>query len=161
MKKYFMLLFASLMLLTQNSFAQSKSVESLYQKYKGSPEFFHLDLGGSFMNFANSFDVKMDQGKAETLANSMERMKIFKLPSGSQIAKSEFQVIRKGIEKERYDLMMEASDKGGQFIIYTKGRNRVQDVIVLVNDKSGDLIVLELQGDFDSKVLSELGKEIK
>ncbi|WP_291789083.1 DUF4252 domain-containing protein [Cecembia sp.] len=158
---YLILLFASLMLLTQRSFSQSKSVESLYQKYKGDSEFFHLDLGGSFMNFAKSFDVKLDEGKAQNLANSMERMKIFKLSSGSQSAKSEFQVIKKGLQKEKYDLMMEASDKGGDFMIYTKGSKRIQDVIVLVNDKSGDLIVLELQGDFDSKLLSELGNEIK
>lgn len=156
-----LVLILGILMLNHQLFAQSKSVESLYQKYKGNPEFFHLDLGGSFLNFAKSFDVKMDQGKAQTLASTMERMKIFKLPSAEQNTKNEFQMVKKGLEKERYELIMEASDKGANFIIFTKGNKRIQDVVVLLNDKSGDFIVLELQGDFDAKLISELGNEMR
>jgi hypothetical protein len=69
MKK--LLLILTLVIIGNMVYAQSKSVEALYQKHKSDPEFFHLDLGGSFMNFAKSLDVKIDNDKAESITNSM------------------------------------------------------------------------------------------
>ncbi|MFD2200528.1 DUF4252 domain-containing protein [Shivajiella indica] len=141
--------------------AQSKSVESLYQKHKSNPDFFHLDLGGSFMNFAKSLDVKLDNGHAESISNSMERLKMFKLPVNGEQANSEFNSLKKSLEKEKFDLMMEASEKNSSFMVYTKGSKRISDVVVLVKDKSEDFLVIELQGDFDSETLAEVGNNIK
>lgn len=142
-------------------FAQSKSVEALYQKHKSDPEFFHLDLGGSFMNFAKSLDVKLDNEKAEAITNSMERLKMFKLPTKGVQANAEFSTLKKSLEKEKFDLMMEASEKNSSFLIYTKGSKRISDVVVLVKDKSDEFIIIELQGDFDSRALADVGSNFK
>lgn len=161
MKKHLILFVASLMLIAQSSFAQSKSVDALYQKYKSNPDFFHLDLGGSFMNFAKSMNVKLDNGQVESISNSMERLKMFKLPVDNQIAGAEFKALQKGLERERFDLMMEATEKKSSFLIYTKGSRRISDVVVMVKDDQGELLVFELKGDFDSKTLAEVGSNIK
>jgi hypothetical protein len=155
-----LLLILSILMLHHQLFAQSKSVESLYQKHKGNPEFFHLDIGGSFLNFAKSMNVKLDEEKAESLASSMERMKLFRLPAEVQSANTEFQAMKKSLEKERFDLMMEASERKRSFLVYTKGTRRIQDVVLLIKEESGGFLVLEFQGDFNAKTLEDIGKEI-
>jgi hypothetical protein len=143
------------------SFSQSKSVDGLYQKYKSNEDFFHLDIGGSFMNFAKGMNIKLDEGKTEALANSMERLKMFKLPVNSQTAKSEFSSLQKSLEREKFDLLMEMSEKKNGVLVYTKGDRRISDIVVLINDNSGDFMIIELLGDFDSKAVADAGKSIR
>ncbi len=150
-----------LLVISSSVFSQSKSVETLFQKYKHEQTLFHLDVGGSFMNFAKGMNLKLDAGNTEAIANSMERLKLFKLPVNAATAKSDITTLKKGLEKERFELMMEASEKNNEISIYTKGARRIQDIVVLVRDNSGEFIVLELQGDFDSQTLADAGKNLK
>ncbi|WP_373494269.1 DUF4252 domain-containing protein [Aquiflexum sp.] len=142
------------------AFSQSKSVDGLYQKYKSNEDFFHLDIGGSFMNFAKGMNIKLDEGKTQALANSMERLKMFKLPVNAQTAKSEFSSLQKSLQREKFDLMMEISEKKNGVLVYTKGDRRISDIVVLISDNSGDFMIIELQGDFDSKTVADAGKSI-
>lgn len=159
MKK--LLLIISLAMFAQVAIAQSKSVDALYQKYKADEDFFHMDIGGNFMNFAEGFNVKLDEAKVEGIVKSLERVKLFKLPENSTTGQAEFKTLHKALEKERYELMMETSDKGNGILIFTKGDRMISDVVVLLNDNEGDLMVVELLGNFDSKVLAEAGKSMK
>jgi hypothetical protein len=159
MKK--LLLIISMTMFAFMANAQSKSVEALYQKYKANDDFFHMDIGGNFMNFAEGFNVKLDEAKMEGIIKSLERVKLFKLPENDSVSKTEFKTLHKALEREKYELMMEANDKGSGVLIFTKGDRTISDVVVLLNDKEGDLMVVELLGSFDSKALSEAGKSIK
>jgi hypothetical protein len=159
MKK--LLLIISLAMFTHMANAQSKSVDALYQKYKANEDFFHMDIGGNFMNFAEGFIVKLDEAKVEGIVKSLERVKLFKLPENSPNGQTEFKALHKSLEKEKYELMMETSDKGSGMLIFTKGDRMISDVVVLLNDKEGDLMVVELLGNFDSKALADAGKSIK
>lgn len=159
MKK--LLLIFSFAMIAHMANAQSKSVEALYQKYKANDDFFHMDIGGNFMNFAKGFNVKLDEANAEGIINSLERVKLFKLPENSPTSIAEFKTLHSALQKERYELMMEASDKGSGVLIFTKGNKLISDVVVLINDKGGDLMVVELHGNFDSKSLAEAGKAIR
>ncbi|AFL84021.1 hypothetical protein Belba_1400 [Belliella baltica DSM 15883] len=159
MKKYLLLSAAFLMLFAQSSFAQSKSVDALYQKHKNNPDFFHMDLGGNFMNFAKGFDIKLDEEQSSLLIRSLEKVKLFKLPAQSS-SKAEFIGLRKGLEKEKFELMMEVSEKNNNVMIYTKGNSTINDIVLMVNDKNSDFIIIELKGDFDSKMLTEVGKTV-
>ena len=143
------------------AFSQSKSVEALYQKYKSNDDFFHMDVGGNFMNFAKGFNVKLDEAEMEGIVQSLERVKLFKLPENSPNGKAEFKTLHKALEKEKYEIMLEASDKGNGILIFTKGDKLISDVVVLLNDNEGDLMVVELQGNFDSKALADAGKAIR
>jgi hypothetical protein len=159
MKK--LLLIVSLVMFMHMAQAQSKSVDALYQKYKANDDFFHMDIGGNFMNFAEGFNVKLDEAKVEGIVKSLERVKLFKLPENSPTGQAEFKTLYKALEKEKYELMMETSDKGNGILIFTKGDRMISDVVVLLNDKGGDLMVVELLGNFDSKSLAEAGKSMK
>lgn len=159
MKKLILIL--SLSLVGQFAFAQSKSVDALYQKYKANDDFFHMDIGGNFMNFAEGFNVKLDEANMEGIVKSLEKVKLFKLPENMAAAETEFKALQKSLEKERYEMLMETRDKGNSVLIFTKGNNVISDVVVMVNDKEGDIIVVELIGSFDSKTLAEAGKGLK
>jgi hypothetical protein len=161
MKKHILLVLAFIVLIGQTCLAQSKSVDSVFQKYKGDENFFHLDLGGSFMNFAKGMNIQLENGLEETIANSMERMKMFKLPLDSQIAKSEYKALQMGLEKERFDLTMELNEKKNEISVYTKGHSKISNIVVLLKDDKGEVMVFELLGEFDPKVVSDIGKSTK
>jgi hypothetical protein len=159
MKNLTLLLF--FFILSTVAFSQSKSVEALYQKHKSNPDFFHMDLGGNFMDFAKGMNIELDEEKTFDLANSLEKIKFFKLPIDSQSANAEFRMLQKSLEREKFDLMLEMSEKQSGVVVYTKGNSRINDIVVLINDKSGDFLVVELQGNFDSKAVAEAGKSIR
>ena len=147
--------------LSISAYSQSKSIDALYQKHKDNQEFFHLDIGGNFMNFAQGMNINLDDKHKELLANSMDRVKMFKLPSKGSVATSEFKSLQKSLQRENFDLMMEVSEKENSVMIYTLGENRIKDIVLLVNDKKGEFLVIELQGDFDSKTLADAGKNFR
>lgn len=134
--------------------AQSKSVKTLYEKYKGDDDFFHLELGGNFMNFAEGFKIDIDEDDMATVAKSIERLNFFKLPDHADKGRLEFKALQKGLEKERYELLMEMSDEG-DILVFSKGGKKISDLVVMVGGKEGDLMVVELKGAFDQQVIAK------
>ncbi len=135
--------------------AQSKSVAALKDKYKADDDFFHLELGGNFMNFAEGFKIDIDEDDMATVAKSVEKLNFFTLPDGSS-GITEYKALQKGLEKERYDLLMEASEGKGGILVYSKGASVISDLVILVGDqKEGDLIVVELKGKFTQEALKK------
>lgn len=145
--------------LSASSYAQSKSVESLYQKYKTSPDFFHLDLSGSFMNLAKGLNIQMTDEGAHMLSNSVDRIKMFKLPAAN--AGNEIKMLVKALQKENFELLMEAGQRTNGVQLFSKGSKQINDVVVLVSNDSGECMVFELMGDFNSKSLASLGKSFQ
>ncbi|PZX59673.1 uncharacterized protein DUF4252 [Algoriphagus ratkowskyi] len=135
--------------------AQSKSVKALFEKYKSADDFFHLELGGNFMNFAQGFKIDIDKNDMATVAKSIEKLNFFTLPDHADDARQEYKALQKGLEKERYELLMEASEGKGGVIIYSKGGNTISDLVVLVGGDEGDLMVVELKGAFDQKLVAK------
>jgi hypothetical protein len=140
--------------------AQSKSIASLKDKYRGNDDFFHLELGGNFMNFAEGFKLDIDEDDLVTVAKSVEKLNFFTLPEGpGNIA--EFKSLQKALEKERYELLMESSEGKGGVLIYSKGANIISDLVILVGDeKEGDLLVVELKGKFTQESLAKATAQV-
>ncbi|MBB6326114.1 hypothetical protein FHS59_001742 [Algoriphagus iocasae] len=134
--------------------AQSKSVKALYEKYKADDDFFHLELGGNFMNFADGFKIDMDKNDMAAVAKSVEKLNFFTLPDNADENRLEFKALQKGLEKERYELLMEASEGKGGVLVYSKGGNTISDLVVMVGGDEGDLMVVELKGQFDSETVA-------
>ncbi|GMQ25930.1 hypothetical protein Aoki45_26120 [Algoriphagus sp. oki45] len=141
--------------------AQSKSIASLKDKYKNNDDFFHMELGGNFMNFAEGFKIDLDENDMATVAKSVERLNFFTLPEGAQ-AITEYKTLQKGLARENYDLLMEAAEGKSGVMIYGKGSRNFSDLVILVGDeKEGDLIVVELKGSFTQEMLAKAQKQIK
>lgn len=136
--------------------AQSKSVKALYEKYKSDDDFFHMELGGNFMNFAEGFKIDIDKNDMATVAKSIEKLNFFTLPDHVDEARIEYKALQKGLERERYELLMEASEgKKGGVMVYSKGGNTISDLVVLVGGDEGDLMVVELKGTFDQELVAK------
>ncbi|MBN7813236.1 DUF4252 domain-containing protein [Algoriphagus sp. H41] len=135
--------------------AQSKSVAALKDKYKSNDDFFHLELGGNFMSFAEGFKIDIDEDDMATVAKSVEKLNFFTLPDGSN-SLAEYKTLQKGLEKERYELLMEASEGKGGILVYSKGASVISDLVILVGDDEEDgLIVVELKGKFTQESLAK------
>lgn len=140
--------------------AQSNSVAALKEKYKGNDDFFHLELGGNFMNFAEGFKLDIDEDDMATVAKSVEKLNFFTLPE-STANYSEFKALQKGLEKERYELLMEAMEGKGGVMVYSKGASIISDLVILVGDeKEGDLMVIELKGKFTQEALAKATAQV-
>ncbi|WP_339752060.1 DUF4252 domain-containing protein [Algoriphagus aquimarinus] len=135
--------------------AQSKSVKALYEKFKGDDDFFHMELGGNFMNFAEGFKIDIDKNDMATVAKSIEKLNFFTLPDHADDTRQEYKALQKGLERERYELLMEASEGKGGVIVYSKGGNTISDLVVLVGGDDGDLMVVELKGKFDQELVAK------
>jgi hypothetical protein len=135
--------------------AQSKSVKAMYEKYKSNDDFFHLELGGNFMNFAQGFKIDIDENDMATVAKSIEKLNFFNLPDNSDQNKMEYKALLKGLEKERYELLMETTDKKSGISIFSKGSTKISDLVVLVSGDEGDLMVFEMKGSFDQELVAK------
>jgi hypothetical protein len=67
----------------------------------------------------------------------------------------EYNALLKGLEKERYELLMETTDKGSGVTIFSKGASKISDLVVLVNGDKGDLMVFEMKGSFDQELVAK------
>lgn len=140
--------------------AQSKSVAALKDKHQAEDDFFHLELGGNFMNFAEGFKLDIDEDDMATVAKSVEKLNFFTLPESTDNY-SEFKSLQKGLEKERYELLMEAMEGKGGVIVYSKGASIISDLVILVGDeKEGDLMVIELKGKFTQEALAKATAQV-
>jgi hypothetical protein len=141
--------------------AQSKSVATLREKHKSNEDFFQLELGGNFMNFANGFKIDVDKNDMATVAKSVEKLNFFTLPE-SKSNYSEFKALQKGLERERYELLLETAEGKSGVFIYSKGASIISDLVILVgDDKKGDLMVIELKGKFTQEALARATTHVK
>jgi hypothetical protein len=153
MKKLILTLSLCALVFTVN--AQSKSVAALKDKYKSNDDFFQLELGGNFMNFAEGFKIDIDKNDMATVAKSVEKLSFFTLPDGSD-GYAEFRALQKGLDRERYDLLLETSEGKSGVLIFSKGAAIISDLVILVGDqKNGDLIVIELKGKFSQEAIAK------
>ena len=158
MKK--LLLIFTLLTIAISGKAQSKSVANLKDKNKNHDDFFQIELGGNFMNFADGFKINMDKNDMVTVAKSVEKLNFFNLPEGVQTI-AEYKSLQKGLKRENYDLLMEAAEGKSGVMIYGKGARSFSDLVILIGDeKESDLIVLELKGNFTHEMLSKAKSQL-
>jgi hypothetical protein len=151
MKKF--ILSICLLMLVVAVQAQSKTVASLVQKYEGEKESFHLELGGNFMNFADGFNLKLDEKELETVIKSIQKINFITLSEKHWQSGIEFNTLKNGLERERYELLLEAVEGKDGVMIYSKGGQSISDLVVVVSGSEGDLTVAEFKGSFEEKLV--------
>lgn len=156
MKKFSLIMLMMGFILTAG--AQSKSVETLYNKYKKDKDFFHMDLAGNFLNFAEGLNFKFDEANMSAITKSVERVKFFKLPVSGNAARADFKTLQKGLEREKFEVMMEVSDKNSGITMYSKGGSKIYDIIMLISgEEDNDHMVIALEGEFDAEAIAQAG----
>lgn len=157
MKKSILILL--MMGITYLSYSQSKSVETLYNKYKSDKDFFHMDLAGNFLSFAEGMNLQLDDDQMGAITKSVERVKMFKLPVSGTAARADFRTLQKGLEREHFEVMMELSEKNSGIVMYSKGGNKIKDIVLLISGEGNDdHMVIALEGEFDAKTIADAGR---
>ncbi|WP_375585041.1 DUF4252 domain-containing protein [Cyclobacterium xiamenense] len=147
--------------LPMSLFGQSKSVDRLYNQYKGDESFFHLDLAGNFLDFAKGWDIDIEEANLSAITESIDRVKLFKLPVSGNQARADFRKLAQGLEREHYELMMEAEEKDSGVSIYALGQRSMKGLVLLIrSNEDAEYLVIELEGQFDQKALAKVGKGI-
>jgi len=95
-----------------------------------------------------------------TVAKSIEKLIFFTLPEGMQ-ALDEYKALQKDLNRENYDLILEAAEGKEGVRIYSKGITSLTDLVILVGEeKKGGLIVVELKGNFSQEMLEKAKSQI-
>lgn len=140
-------------------FGQSKSVDRLYNQYKGEESFFHLDLAGNFLDFAKGWDIDIEEANLSAITESIDRVKLFKLPVSGNQARADFRKLAQGLQRENYELMMEAEEKDSGVSIYSLGQSSLRGLVLLIrSNEDAEYMVIELEGKFDQKAMAKVGK---
>ncbi len=142
-------------------FGQSKSVDRLYNQYKGEESFFHLDLAGNFLDFAKGWDIDIEEANLSAITESIDRVKLCKLPVSGDRARSDFKKLAQGLAREDYELLMEAEEKDSGISIYSLGSPNMRGLVLMIrSNEDAEYMVIELEGKFDQKELKKVGKAI-
>ncbi|MEX2514452.1 MAG: DUF4252 domain-containing protein, partial [Cyclobacteriaceae bacterium] len=65
------------------------------------------------------------------------------------------------LQRENYELMMEAEEKDSGLSIYTQGKTSMQGIVLLIrSNNEQEFMVIELEGKFDQKTLAKVGRGI-
>ena len=72
-----------------------------------------------------------------------------------------FRTLQKGLKREQFEVMMEISEKDSEILMYSKGGNKIKDIVLLISgDGTDDHLVISLEGDFDAQAIADAGQKV-
>jgi hypothetical protein len=161
MKKIFLV--SLLSVFVSLAFAQSKTTQTLDEKFEGLSLYF-------YKNTLRMLNQKDDPAFDE-LIKDIEKMKFLMIDKGDSFAKQDYKKLVTDYKSESFEEMMTSRHEGRTFDVYIKDKKgSSMGTVILVNDSSS-LYVLDMVGTIDmSKVTSlfnaidensDIGKQIK
>ncbi|MES2731773.1 MAG: DUF4252 domain-containing protein [Bacteroidota bacterium] len=139
--------------------AQSKAIDALQKKYKGSEETFSVNVNGHLVRLLMWFDDQKEKDLKE-LMKGVNHVKMLRIPKHhSGMTSSEFQNLKADVRKEAFDeLMSIRSDDGNVDILIKEKKDSVSEILLLANN-ADDFVVLALRGNINlDKMIKAVGK---
>jgi len=158
MMKEKLILTVGVVMISFMTFAQSKSVAMLTQKYKDIEKVVNFQMNGNIGNF--NTDGFLNNQQKESLVKSISGFKFLQIPK-EDLKSSDILALQKGLEKEKYEMIMEVFEKKNQVKVFSKGDQIIKDLIVTVKDSKDSFIIVELNGNFDPKIVNQIAKNLK
>jgi hypothetical protein len=140
--------------------AQSKALDALQRKYKGSEESLSLHVNGHLLRLLVWFDGNEQDAEVKELVKGVKNVRVLKLPKNQRgINLQEFKSLKAHIRKESFDeLMTFRSDDSNVDILIKEKNDLISELLLLANDKD-DFVVMALRGKIDlDKVFKIAGK---
>lgn len=152
------LLLAMLLGVAGLSFAQTKAVQSFYNKYKDMDGVENVRLQGWLIKLASSFaDEDPD---AKRLLKKITQLRILTMDQGNLVSQQEYNNLIKNIKQDHFEDLFLIKDNGQnvQFLIREKG-DTITDVIMLVSG-GDEFVLLSLEGVLKFSDLNNLNIEV-
>jgi hypothetical protein len=105
------------------------------------------------MNFADGFDLKLDENELETVVKSIQKINFLTISENLTQNRFEAKSLKNGLEREHYELLLEAVEGKDGVVIYSKGAQSITDLVVVVSGSEGNLMVAEFKGSFEEKLV--------
>lgn len=128
--------------------AQTRSIRTFNNKYKGKSEIQHISVGGFSLRLAG-FILKVDgdDKDAQTLGqtlNRVKRAKIYTIADGSQVDPNDIADLKNSLTRnDHFDVLMEVRDKQSIIEVLNKSENEDElgNVVMLIRDEKDFVIV--------------------
>lgn len=152
------LLLAMLLGVAGLSFAQTKAVQSFYNKYKDMDGVENVRLQGWLIKLASSFAD--DDPDAKRLLKKITQLRILTMDQGNLVSQQEYNNLVKNIKQDHFEDLFLIKDNGQnvQFLIREKG-DTITDVIMLVSG-GDEFVLLSLEGVLKFSDLNDLNIEV-
>lgn len=152
------LLMAMLLGVAGLSFAQTKAVQSFYNKYKDMDGVENVRLQGWLIKLASSFAD--DDPDAKRLLKKITQLRILTMDQGNLVSQQEYNNLVKNIKQDHFEDLFLIKDNGQnvQFLIREKG-DTITDVIMLVSG-GDEFVLLSLEGVLKFSDLNDLNIEV-
>jgi hypothetical protein len=140
--------------------AQSKALEALQRKYKGSEESLSLHVNGHLLRLLLWFDGNEQDAEVKEMVKGVKHVRVLKLPNNQRSMNlQEFKSLKSDIRKESFDeLMTFRSDDSNVDILIKEKNDTISELLLLVNDND-HFVVMALRGKIDlDKVFKIAGK---
>ena len=130
--------------------AQSKAIDALQRKYKGTEETFTLNVNGHLLKLLMWFDGSPDDPEVKELVRHIRHAKMLRIPNRKRgMSGAEFHRLKADVKREAFDELITLRSDGNHVDVLIREKNdRVSDLLLLI-EEDDDFVVLALRGKFD------------
>lgn len=135
------------------TFAQSKAIESFYNKYKGQEDISKVELKGWVLRLAAKFTDEDDAGE---LVRKVTKLRLLNMENGNLVSRSELGHLVKAVQADHFEDLMQIREDGDDIRIMIREQgDAVTDILVLISGEDG-FTLLSLEGKMRFKDIQNL-----
>ena len=157
MKKSILLLF-SLLFLSIGAHSQSKSYQALKNNFDGKTDVHSFKVGGFFCRMVLGMAGEWEFNEA---IKDIEHVRLITIPS-AEFARQDLSVkgFKKLLRKDSFEELASIKDNGDDVTIFLQSSGKKSDCYIVVIEGPSEIVVVELKGTIDVKMLMDKDKEL-
>lgn len=162
MKKIQMLI-AIVLMLPLLGFAQTSSIDKLYEKYAGKDYFTSINISSDMFKLVAGISQNMEDEDAKeinNMVNQINGMKILIFEDSLRQSKINFMdELNKSVNFKNFAELMRVEEKDGTVRFLTKkGDNGVISEMLMIAEDNGEVVVMSFTGSIDLETIGKMAK---
>ena len=142
--------------------AQSRSLSDVYREYEHLDESFSLNISGNFLKMASWFDDDLDDHDLDDVINSIDKIKVFKVPKGFKgMQAKDVRGFKRDLHGEGFEELMNVRGEEGVFYVLVQEKRGVVDNLVMYGEGDHGVIFIEFLGSMDAKKIGRICRKIE
>ncbi len=157
MKK--LILTLSVILITASGWAQSKSVNELFDKYSGKKGYTTVVITKYMFNLFSNIEAKEDDEYMNMIKN-LKSIKILSAPGSEASGINFYDEVMKSLPVKKYNVLMEISEDDQDIkLLAREEKNKIVELLMLIGGKDDNVLIC-INGDIDMKTIAKLSKSM-
>jgi len=157
MKKLILML--SVVLISSNSWAQSKAVDKLFEKYSGQEGFTSVVITKYMFGLFSKIETTEDDDYMNMIKD-LNNIKILSAPGSDVSGINFYKEVMESLPKKEYDELMviKDGDKDIKFLVKEKN-DKIVELLMLIGG-SDENVLVSITGIIDMKTIAKLSKSM-